>query len=151
MLLHLFVLFIAIPPLARGWGVTGAAYGDLIAMSASTAALFLTARRVTGQTKWSLPSTLIVPGISALLAAALAGIVAAGIPDGHMRFIGESGLLLAGYVVLVMAFGGKTTLYELIDLLRAAMPWSGRSRSGVGCPDKSTSAEMTLTGVEVRS
>jgi O-antigen/teichoic acid export membrane protein len=153
MLLHLVVLVAVVPPLAKGWGVTGAAYGDLMAMSASTLVLFLTARRVTGQTKWSLSSTLAVPAIAALVASALARSIGVGITNGSLRLIGEIGVLLAAYFVIVGVLGGKTRLYELINLLRRASGWRARPRPRpeVGCLDKSSSAEVTLSRLEVRS
>jgi len=145
MVLHLLVLFVAVPPLAKTWGVVGAAFGDLTAMSSATTVLFLTARRATGQNHWSLREAILAPGIAALLSAFLAYVIGSGIEATIWRAITEGCVIGCGYVAALIAFGGKTRLNELIALLRGIAP-----RIGVSSRE-TASVDTTLERVEVRS
>ena len=151
MLLHLVVLLAAVPPLAKGWGVVGAAFADLMAMSTATAVLFLTARRATRQTEWSLRGTLLVPGISVLVSAGLAYAVGAGFKGVTWQAIAQFAVLTTGYVLMLMLVGGKTRLDELIGLLRGIAPRVRRSRRETSAAEHQSSADMSLDRVEVRS
>jgi len=119
MLVHLAVLVATIPPLANRWGIVGAAVGDLVAMTASTIVLCVTARKATGQTRWDLMSNLSIPAAAAAPAAVLALVVGAGFAQSPLRLMCEVAIVVGGYVLFIMLLGGRARLSDLVNLLRS--------------------------------
>ena len=116
--IHILVLIAIIPPLSTGWGIVGAACGDLIAVTILTFTLCFTARLATRQVKWGLVSSLVVPVVAASSAGLLAWSAARYLPSELMRLVAEACLVLVGYFIFVILLGGKNRLFDLTTLLR---------------------------------
>jgi O-antigen/teichoic acid export membrane protein len=116
--IHIIVLIVIIPPLSNRWGIVGAACGDLIAVAILTFTLCFTARIATQQVKWGLISSLVVPVVAAFCAGLLAWSTARYLPNDLTRLVAEAGLVLVGYFIFVILFGGKNRLFDLTTLLR---------------------------------
>ena len=116
--IQILALLLVIPILARHWGVVGAAYGDLLAVVMLTITLYITARVATNQVSWSLLNTLLVPVVAGVTAGSLAWSVGGYVTQDILRLLSEIALVLTGYLLIVLALGGRGRLFDLSMLLR---------------------------------
>ncbi len=116
--IHISSLVMLIPPMARHWGIVGAAWGELIAVYFSTISLWLIARRAVPEIRWGLLSTLFVPVSASICAGVFAKVSAAYIAEDLPRMIAELGIVAIGFCIFTVLLGGRTRLLDLLSLLR---------------------------------
>jgi FkbM family methyltransferase len=126
--IQIVLLLGGIPFFATRWGVLGAAFGDLLAVFVLTLALFVTTRIATGLPNGKLVATVLLPVVAAIAAGSLAWGVGAYIVDDLTRLLSEVALVSIGYLLAVLAFGGRGRLFDLSALLRDiyALPGAGQ-------------------------
>ncbi len=117
---HLVALVTLIPVFARRWYLLGAAYGDLSATFIMTLVLGLTAGLATRQFKWNVLAVLALPIGAALFAGVLSWSVASYFDNGFVRLAAQVTVCLGGYLLFIIALGGRAALFDLVALLRGA-------------------------------
>ena len=116
--MHIINLSLVIPPMARRWGIVGAAYGELFTIFIVMVAEFVIAHRATDLIHRELLGAPMVPIFAAIPAGALAWI-AASAARGNVVQILVAGLVMAiAYPALLIALGGSTDLSAVVALLR---------------------------------
>jgi O-antigen/teichoic acid export membrane protein len=118
---HLAILIGLVPFFASRWGIVGAAYAEMTASVALTAALLVIAQRVTRQMNRSITSAVVLPIAASLCAGALAMTADAYVPSDLVRLIVELGLILICYPLLILLLGGRARLFDLTGLLRGVL------------------------------
>jgi len=128
---------VMVVPLARHWGIVGAAVGDLASVTVLTAVLAVLCRTAMPHTNLAAGSSSAVPVLAASTAGLVTSGVCSGLPVGLIRLAFETGGLLAGYVGIVWLLGGRGRLAELFVLVqvvarRPGAPVAAPVDSGVG-------------------
>lgn len=116
--LQLAVLAALIVPLSRTWGVLGAAFVDLIAVSALTAALLAATPLLRKLLRQQVLSSLLLPVGSAAISGLLAWTGSLPLANGLVKLLAQTGILLAIYPGILSIVGGRTALLNLISLVR---------------------------------
>jgi PST family polysaccharide transporter len=115
--IHLVVLVVAVPTLSRRWGVTGAAYAELLSVVALTATLVLTARLETRQFgRYSLAESML-PIFAAMVAAGATQAIGSFPSIDYLRLAFQVAFVLIAYTTVLIVLGGRARLMELIRLL----------------------------------
>jgi O-antigen/teichoic acid export membrane protein len=115
---QLLVLATVIVPLSRSWGIVGAAYGDMLAVSALTIAFLVVTPALRSMLKRGLVGSIAVPMVAALAAGFLAWGASAQVTGSTMKLLTQIAALLIGYPAILSVLGGKAALRDLILLLR---------------------------------
>jgi O-antigen/teichoic acid export membrane protein len=118
-LLHLVILAILIPPLAKSGGVVGAAIGELIAVSILTCTVFATAHSVTNVVTVELLYTPLAPIAASALAGSVAWFAGGAIDALWLRFTVKAIALGTVYLSVMFVVARESHLDGLIALLRA--------------------------------
>jgi O-antigen/teichoic acid export membrane protein len=115
---RIIVLVVTMGPLCYRYGLIGAAYSDLVSALALTIALYATVRLRIRAVKWRFASALAIPVAAAGACVLLAWGARFVIPEGAPVAALQLSVLLFGYPVLIIAFGGKNSLVGLVSLIR---------------------------------
>jgi O-antigen/teichoic acid export membrane protein len=115
---QLIVLATVIVPLSRSWGIIGAAYGDMLAVSALTIAFLVVTPAFRRMLKRGLAGSIVVPVVAALAAGFLAWGASAQVTGPTLKLLTQMATLLVGYPAILSVLGGKAALRDLILLLR---------------------------------
>ncbi len=126
---QLLALSAVMVPLLSGWGIIGAALGDLVSMVVLSLALWAACRVTMPHIEWNVARGAGAP----VFAAGVAGVGgwAAGGQLGNLaiRFVVEAGVVALGYVAILWWMGGRETMIRFAAILRDAL---GRLEQGSG-------------------
>jgi polysaccharide transporter, PST family len=114
---QLAVLAMTIPLLSRRWGMVGAAFGDLIAVTVLTGVLLVVAPQIRRLLKGALPAIL-PPPVAAVASGAVVWLFTSGASGG--LFLLAAHLLVLGCVYLagLSLLGGRAAIIDLVGLMR---------------------------------
>jgi O-antigen/teichoic acid export membrane protein len=115
---QLIVLAAVIVPLSRTWGIVGAAYGDMLAVSALTIAFLVLTPAFRRMLRRGMVSSILVPVLAALAAGFLAFGASAQVIHPTVKLLTQIVALLVGYPAVLSLLGGTAALRDLILLLR---------------------------------
>jgi len=116
--IHILVLVVAIPVLARRWTIVGAAFADLIAVFFLTITLFLISRASVPQVNWNVLSIAARPVLCGISAGVIAIGTTASIRESLAKTILELLILGIAYPGLLLLSGGKDMLTQLTSMMR---------------------------------
>jgi hypothetical protein len=126
---QLLTLSAVMVPLLRGWGIIGAAFGDLASMAVLSLALWVACRLAMPHIEWNVARGAGAP----VLAAGVAGVggwaVGGQVSNLAIRFVVEAGVVAFGYVAILWWVGGRETMIRFSAILRDAL---GRLEQGSG-------------------
>ena len=129
---QLATLAIAIPPLSMRWGVVGAACADLVAVLLLTLSLAMTAWISTRQISWSVLNTATLPVLAAASSGSIAFFLCDSLQSDLARFSLAISVTTLGYLLIILALGGRARLVDLAGLLRSVIgrpPMAAESQS----------------------
>jgi PST family polysaccharide transporter len=118
---HLFVLAVLIPTLARSWYILGAAFADLAATGIMALILSVTAWFATRRFTWSTMSAIVLPVAAAFFAALVSWSAAGQIGRDFVRLVAQVAILLLSYPFFIVVLGGRGAVADLVALLRGAL------------------------------
>jgi O-antigen/teichoic acid export membrane protein len=128
--IHIAILMIIIPTLARRWGVVGAAYGELIAVTILMITVSLTVHVSTRMLHAATALTPVVPVIAAAIGGAAAWRAALVPSTPFVQCVAGTLAMAVVYPLLVILLGGRAHLVALLQLLRGLIPRSAAAQAG---------------------
>jgi PST family polysaccharide transporter/lipopolysaccharide exporter len=118
--LRIATLLLIMQPLAHRWSVSGAAYGDMIALLVEAITLCLVARKALPGIKWPIASSLSRPVVASIFAGLLAWSAGDYLGPGLGRLAAQAAILFLFYPLAVITVGGRRKLGDLTLLLSAS-------------------------------
>lgn len=115
---QLAALACVIVPLSRAWGITGAAWGDLVAAALLAVSLLAVAPMVRGPMRAELAWCLTLPVSAAVLAGLTTWVISTRLLPDSWRAFQQIGILAVAYPVFLSILGGKTAISNLVNLIR---------------------------------
>lgn len=115
---QLAVLLILIVPLSKGWGIVGAAFGDLVAMSAVAVVLSLAVRRAIPEVELGVRRAATLPVLAAVVAGGGGWIAGSSLADGIVRLGSELTVITLLYGAILWSFGARDTVGTILTLLK---------------------------------
>jgi hypothetical protein len=114
-------LVIVVVPLASYWGLVGAAAADAVSAAVLTAGLLTTSRLARQEIRLGVMPSLALPIPAACVAALLAEQICGAMPIGPLRLVFEASAVFTTYLVVVMLFGGRESLTEMVVFLKGVV------------------------------
>lgn len=118
---QLLTIIVAIPMLSRRWGLTGAAYADLVSAAIDTVVLCATARFAVPEIRWLGVSAIVGPILAALAAALSAAVSALWLTNLAFGWLIEVGVFIGLYPICLWMATGRDRFRESTALLRRAL------------------------------
>lgn len=115
---QLVVLAMLIIPLSRMWGVSGAAYGDMMAVGALTTALLFATPIMRKPMRQLVVPSILLPLGSAAISGLLAWAGSLLLSTGLLKLLVQVAIILTIYPAVISVFGGRSALLDLISLVR---------------------------------
>lgn len=115
---QLGVLAVAIFPLSRRWGLLGAAFGDLIAVSVLTMVLLSLTPVLRRMLRHIVLSSVFVPLAAALVSGFTSWTFTQKLASGSPKLLVQASILLVSYPLILSLVGGRAAIREFLNLLR---------------------------------
>jgi O-antigen/teichoic acid export membrane protein len=115
---QLAALTLVIIPLSRRWGILGAAFGDLVAVSLVTIALLFLTPALRRMLKQVMLVSVFVPVVASFAAGFTSWSASQQLTNGGPKLLVQAGILLVSYPLILSLVGGRAAIREFLNLLR---------------------------------